>query len=163
MIQQGPWRPMFSFLGPRTPSPSASLFSGWRKSISCVFLPCSLQPSQFVSLLFSLLGASSHQISTKFAPSPHLHPQLLNSSLLWTKVVYFHCTVLSRISVTKDKLTREKLQISLSKEMKTQRENSCWYSVTQSIWLFATPWTAACQASLSFTISQSLFKLQSIE
>ena len=29
--------------------------------------------------------------------------------------------------------------------------------------LFAIPWTAACQASLSFTISQSLFKLMSIE
>ena len=29
--------------------------------------------------------------------------------------------------------------------------------------LFATPWTAACQSSLSFTISQSLLKLMSIE
>ena len=29
--------------------------------------------------------------------------------------------------------------------------------------LFVTPWTAACQASLSFTISWSLFKLMSIE
>ena len=29
--------------------------------------------------------------------------------------------------------------------------------------LFVTPWTAAHQASLSFTISQSLFKLMSIE
>ena len=29
--------------------------------------------------------------------------------------------------------------------------------------LFATPWTAACQASLSFTISGSLLKLMSIE
>ena len=29
--------------------------------------------------------------------------------------------------------------------------------------LFATPWAAACQASLSFTISQSLLKLLSIE
>ena len=29
--------------------------------------------------------------------------------------------------------------------------------------LFATPWTAACQASLSFTNSQSLLKLMSIE
>ena len=29
--------------------------------------------------------------------------------------------------------------------------------------LFATPWTAACQASLSFTVSQSLLKLMSIE
>ena len=29
--------------------------------------------------------------------------------------------------------------------------------------LFATPWTAACQASLSLTISQNLLKLKSIE
>ena len=32
-----------------------------------------------------------------------------------------------------------------------------------SVWLFVTPWTAACQASLSITISQSLLKLMSIE
>ena len=32
-----------------------------------------------------------------------------------------------------------------------------------SVWLFATPWTAACQASLSITKSQSLLKLMSIE
>ena len=45
-----------------------------------------------------------------------------------------------------------------------------YYSVLQSsvlslsrIWLFATPWTAARQASLSSTISQSLLKLMSIE
>ena len=31
------------------------------------------------------------------------------------------------------------------------------------VWLFATPWTAAHQASLSFTISQSLFKFMSIK
>ena len=30
-------------------------------------------------------------------------------------------------------------------------------------WLFATSWTAACQASLSFTVSQRLLKLMSIE
>ena len=36
-------------------------------------------------------------------------------------------------------------------------------SVTQSCLTFATPWTAVCQASLSFTISWSLFKLMSIE
>ena len=29
--------------------------------------------------------------------------------------------------------------------------------------LFGTPWTAGCQASLSFTISQSLLKLTSLE
>ena len=31
------------------------------------------------------------------------------------------------------------------------------------VWLFPAPWTAACQASLSFTISQSLLKFMSIE
>ena len=31
------------------------------------------------------------------------------------------------------------------------------------VWLYATPWTAVCQASLSFTISWSLLKLMSIE
>ena len=38
--------------------------------------------------------------------------------------------------------------------------------VTQSlshVWLSATPWTAACQASLFFSISSTLFKLISIE
>ena len=40
------------------------------------------------------------------------------------------------------------------------------YVVVQSlshVWIFATPWTAACQASLSFTISLSLLKLISTE
>ena len=31
------------------------------------------------------------------------------------------------------------------------------------VWLSASPWSAACQTSLSFTISQSLLKLTSIE
>ena len=31
------------------------------------------------------------------------------------------------------------------------------------VWLFVTPWTAACQASLSFTVPQNLLKLMSIE
>ena len=44
---------------------------------------------------------------------------------------------------------------------------SYWgFSSVQSlshVWLFATPWTAACQASLSTTNSWSLLKLMSIE
>ena len=38
----------------------------------------------------------------------------------------------------------------------------CFCSLSR-VWLFVTPWIAACQASLSFTISQSLLKLMSIE
>ena len=39
----------------------------------------------------------------------------------------------------------------------------CCCSITQPFQLFVTPWTAACQASLFFTVSQSLLKLMSIE
>ena len=39
-----------------------------------------------------------------------------------------------------------------------------WRGLSLSrVWLFATPWTAACQSSLSFTISWSLLKLMSIQ
>ena len=52
-----------------------------------------------------------------------------------------------------------------------QPSPSCWkllpvVAVVQSlshVWLFGTSWTAACQDSLSSTISQSLTKLMSIE
>ena len=39
----------------------------------------------------------------------------------------------------------------------------CWCLVSKYVWLFETPWTAACQTSLSLTISQSLPKFMSIE
>ena len=47
--------------------------------------------------------------------------------------------------------------------------SSCLFTVVifvqslSCVWLFVTPWTAAHQASLSFTISQSSLKLMSIE
>ena len=42
----------------------------------------------------------------------------------------------------------------------------CWISSVKlllCVWLFPTPWTAACQAYLSITNSRSLLKLMSIE
>ena len=47
-------------------------------------------------------------------------------------------------------------------ERRTKRIPCCYRSVAQSC-LFVTPWTIACQASLSFIISQCLLKLMSIE
>ena len=38
-----------------------------------------------------------------------------------------------------------------------------FFSLLSRVWLFGTPWATACQASLSFTISQSLLKPMSIE
>ena len=43
---------------------------------------------------------------------------------------------------------------------------NCYCVIVQSpspVWLFVTPWAAACQASLCFTISSSLPKFMSIE
>ena len=39
----------------------------------------------------------------------------------------------------------------------------CCCSLLRGVWVFTNPWTAACQASLPFTISQSLLKLMTIE
>ena len=56
-----------------------------------------------------------------------------------------------------------------SGELLQSTGSSAWHSedliVVQSlsrVKLFVTPWTAACQASLSFTISWNLLKLMSI-
>ena len=64
------------------------------------------------------------------------------------------------------------LSHSLSKFLKEQSNFILPASISHSlvvvqllscVWLFATPWSAARQASLSFTISRSLLKLMSIE
>ena len=52
------------------------------------------------------------------------------------------------------------------KKTKIMTSSPTQFSSVQSLsydWLFATPWTAACQASLSITNSQSLLKLMSIK
>ena len=56
--------------------------------------------------------------------------------------------------------------MSLSKLWETVNDREGWHAVVQSlscVQLFVTPWTEACQAPLSFTISQNLLKLMSIE
>ena len=55
---------------------------------------------------------------------------------------------------------------SLRKKRKKQQMIKTVYQSVQSlshVWLFVTPWTAACQASLSITNSWSLLKLMCIE
>jgi len=62
------------------------------------------------------------------------------------------------------------LRINITKEMKglyietmIMKEIEVVVQSLSHVRLFATPWTAACQASLSFTISWSLLKLISLE
>ena len=47
--------------------------------------------------------------------------------------------------------------------LKKRKSICCHCLVASCVPLFATPWTAASQVSLSFSISQSLFKLMPIE
>ena len=54
------------------------------------------------------------------------------------------------------------LQNTIKKKMSSENMIAV-VQLLSCVWLFATPWTAACQVSLSFTISQSLLKLMSIE
>ena len=49
------------------------------------------------------------------------------------------------------------------KQIPSSTENIVVVQLQNCVWLFATPGTAVYQASLSFTISWSLFKLMSIE
>ena len=71
----------------------------------------------------------------------------LYSLVLWTEVVMVY---------------QEFIELGASDSIKCCR---CFSSVQllSCIWLFVTPWSAACQYSLSFTISLSLLKLMSIE
>ena len=55
-------------------------------------------------------------------------------------------------------------QISMYQFYPTQKMTTVQFgSLLSCVWLFVTPWTAARQASLSITNSQSLLKLMSIE
>ena len=64
-------------------------------------------------------------------------------------------------------VTRSKMLPSAGQSQEHTKCSSAWNQQSAQslchVWLFVTPWTAACQASLSITISWSLFKLLSIE
>ena len=47
--------------------------------------------------------------------------------------------------------------------LSSANSSCCCCQLLSPVWLFATLWTAACQTSLSFTDSQNLLKLFSIE
>ena len=57
-----------------------------------------------------------------------------------------------------------KLESRLPREISTTSDMPIVvFQLLSHVWLFSTPWTTARQASLSFTISQSLLKLMSIK
>ena len=83
--------------------------------------------------------------------------QMISMNHKWR--IIWQCTNDSKGKIQHNKTTVGKCLMMLSRietEFGFAQLLSC-------VWLFVTPWTEACQASLSFTISQSLLKLMSIE
>ena len=145
------WQPTPAFLsGESHRQRSLTGYSPWgpkelnmteRLSVSTALLR-----AKFLSLLFDLRpGALKFSI---------LRPLTSKLPISWSFLWIF----MGRRSRKKGRLPSPPIPPSLG------QPNS--FAVVQSlslVWLFATPWTAAGQASLSFTISWILLKLMSIE
>ena len=82
-------------------------------------------------------------LNLRWTPQSHSKPYLLLSKSLTSKV-------------------RTQFRSILGGRFSLRWAGSSVQSLSH-VWLFATPWKAACQASLSITNSQSLLKLMSIE
>ena len=98
---------------------------------------------------------ASQPLATSF-----YHCPLSPSFLLLSSIVWMHIQKFQKINHTELFLTW------IYPEMTFKQLTSFAIVVVQSLSharLFATPWNAACQASLSFSISRSLLKLMSTE
>ena len=124
----------------------------WRRKWqpTLVFLPGESQGRQ--SLVAAICGAAQSRTRLNWlsSSSSSSSRELFLTSVFacgWGKY-FFNIFLVSFVSLVRLRLTQGSVQFS---------------SVAQSFRLFATPWTAAHQASLSITNSQSLLKLMSIE
>ena len=137
----------------------------WEQRLPCPALPGLVllwDPPSFLTIPLTIRDAGDHeedseapgnrrpQIRRIWSPSPcvevfplNTHTELLGEQENKKTKQPFYCVIPSRVW-------------SLLELFSSSQSLS-------SVQLFVTPWTAACQASLAFTISQSLFKLMSIE
>ena len=95
----------------------------------------------------------------------------------WNISIYLHKGILYKIHFLTKKVLKNIIEHFIYISFSLIYEPTLWVSVLHKFFLsvsqsfqslscvqlFATPWTAACQASLSITSSRSLFKLMSIE
>ena len=107
---------------------------------------CEMSVSLPLTTELEMSGSVSSVISLKKADLEIKAP-------VWTSLAWVWCMLLgsNRPWGPSDKLTSAWHYMGVAVQLL-----SC-------VWLFATPWTAACQASLSITNSQSLLKLMSTE
>ena len=114
-------------------------------TVSCLYIPFFLK-----NKIITLEQRTALYMTTIHSPSPPVRPCVQG---------FVECSFVSRM------YPLPPMALHLLKQLVPQVQCRCCCRslVTKSCVTFATPWTAACQASLSFTISQSLPKLKSIE
>ena len=128
-------------------------------TIKCYFSPGVTFPNWFITHQSKLaLLACSH--TSSFVPK--LSGPLWLSCTLWLRMLY-----LCFWELASSMETQVLIPLSIFRFWKHSGKGSqkC-FVVVQSLshaWLFSTPWIAACEASLSFTISLSLLKHMSAE
>ena len=113
--------------------------------------------------------------STQGFPVHHRHPELSKTHVHWVGDAIQPSHPQSPPSPTAFNLSQHQglfqwvsssLQVAKVLGFQLQHQSFQWIRSDQSlsrVWLFATPWIAAHQASLSITNSRSLLKLMSVE
>ena len=123
-------------------------------------LPCPFSAPEGKGSFFRLY------IPPSFRAEVHLL-QFTCSAFKGTTSISYHSSVqMIQIELLSCARCGPKLQQHADFSLKSKWHLTCPSAAVQSfscVQLFVTPWTAACQASLSFTISQRLLKVMSIE
>ena len=138
-------------------------------SLSLVFLPAThTHWNEAVSIIFLLLKTSQKQLDKceqrptfiSFPFGKHCASQCFSS--IPQASSHSCCDCCRRPGQEQNQTKSTKKKKTAVGEGDMQEIDAVVQSLSH-VWLFVTPWTAAFQVSLSFTISQSLLKLMSIE
>ena len=137
-----------------------------RESFSFSSIVCSraLYASLVLSQMFTMLNSKALGGGKYRNEAIYVSFCLLGNFFLFPSVISekFHRHTLSLVLIAGNILSKLKMVIlvrsflGLEKPWGILKECCCYCSLAQLCPLFVTPWTAACQASLSFTVSWSL-------
>ena len=141
--------------------------SFWKKNIAWMAV-LSLPPDVNSAPTETVLHSAAPQGIRMDPLSSHVHVYLETVNLFW-KGVSQSCPgyIKNLFFLILKNLWNTDLGFMKKAELLSSRNLHCscvvFVQLFSHVWLFVTPWTAACQAYLSFTISWSLLKLMPIE
>ena len=121
----------------------------------------------FWQLFLGKSSSMTHICVSRITFIVHSNLGILNFEYIWILVVaseqFFILEVNLRITHISWYEQWHRIYLILTSIAEIPGSPSVQSQIFSHVWIFATPWTAACQASLSITNSQSLLKLISIE